>query len=97
MKILIVSQHYYPESFRVTSLAESLVKRGHDVTVLTGIPNYPKGDYYAGYSKKTHRDETLNDVHVIRASESPRKTGVIRRAINYYSFANSAKKIGIKS
>lgn len=96
MKILIVSQHYYPESFRVTSLAESLVKRGHDVTVLTGIPNYPKGEYYPGYSKKTHRDETLNGVHIIRASESPRKTGVIRRAINYYSFANSAKKIAKK-
>ena len=45
MKILIVSNRYWPENFRITDIAESLVKIGHDVTVLTGLPNYPKDIY----------------------------------------------------
>ena len=44
MKILIVSQYYYPERFKVTDLAEELFARGNHVDVLTGLPNYPEGD-----------------------------------------------------
>ncbi|MGN1075675.1 MAG: hypothetical protein ACI4QP_01725 [Candidatus Enteromonas sp.] len=75
MKILLVCQHYYPEPFRVTRIAENLVKDGNEVTVLTGIPNYPEGHYYPGYSKKENREQTINGVHIIRAFEHPRKKG----------------------
>ncbi len=51
MKILIISQRYYPESFRVTNISEELARRGHDVTVLTGLPNYPKGYIFPEYKK----------------------------------------------
>ena len=49
MKILIVSQYFWPEEFRVNDLAIDLVKRGHEVSVLTGNPNYPKGKFLKGY------------------------------------------------
>ena len=52
MKILLVSQYFYPEEFKINELAETLVSKGHDVTVLTGKPNYPTGEYYDGYSFK---------------------------------------------
>lgn len=86
MKILIVSQHYYPEPFRITRIAENLAKDGNEVTVLTGIPNYPEGYYYPGYSKKENREQTINGVHIIRVLEHPRKKGVLHRVWNYYSF-----------
>ena len=49
MKILVVCQYYYPEPVRITDICEELVKRGHEVTVLTGVPNYPMGIIYKGY------------------------------------------------
>ena len=59
MKILIVSQYFYPENFRINDLALELKKRGHEITVLTGLPNYPKGEYFEGYDdteiKKTSK------------------------------------------
>jgi hypothetical protein len=49
MSILIVTQYYWPENFRINDLSESLYKTGYDVTVLTGLPNYPEGKLYKGY------------------------------------------------
>ena len=49
MKILLVTQYFYPETFKSTDLAFELQKRGHEVTVLTGIPNYPEGKIYESY------------------------------------------------
>jgi len=46
MKVLIVSQYFWPENFRINDLAEELVERGHQVTVLTGIPNYPSRAFF---------------------------------------------------
>ena len=43
MKILIISQYFWPEEFRVNDLALSLIEKGHEVSVLTGLPNYPEG------------------------------------------------------
>ena len=51
MKILVICQYYYPEPFRVHDICEELVKRGHQVTVVTGEPNYPEGLIYPGYEK----------------------------------------------
>lgn len=51
MKILVVSQNFYPEQFRINDICVELVNRGHEVTVLTGLPNYPQGKIYAGYEK----------------------------------------------
>lgn len=96
MKILLVCQHYYPEPFRATRIAENLVKDGNEVTVLTGIPNYPEGYYYPGYSKKENREQTINGVHIIRALEHPRKKGVLHRVWNYYSFPFHGSRVAKK-
>ena len=91
MKILIISQHYYPEPFRITDICEELVKRGHEVSVITGLPNYPKGEIYPGYRDKSKREEGINGVKVHRCFTIGRKGGVVKRVLNYYSFALSSK------
>ena len=91
MKILVVCQHYYPEPFRLPDICETLVRRGHDVTVVTGTPNYPEGEIYDGYEKGARADETLNGVYVHRCPLIPRKTGTLYRVLNYYSFALSSQ------
>ena len=49
MHILIVTQYFWPENFRINDLALGLLERGHQVTVLTGVPNYPDGSFFDGY------------------------------------------------
>lgn len=92
MKILVICQYYYPEPFRVTDICEELQKRGHEVTVVTGVPNYPEGIIYKGYESGKHRDEVINGVQVYRCNTIPRKTGAIHRFLNYYSYANSSAR-----
>ena len=85
MKILVVCQYYYPENFQVTPICEQLVHDGYDVTVLTGLPNYPTGNVLEEY-KKGHRKEEINGVQVIRCFEIGRKKGVLHLALNYISY-----------
>ncbi len=92
MKILVICQHYYPEPFRITDICEELVKEGHEVTVVTGQPNYPMGEIYQGYENGKRVDETINGVKVHRCKTSPRKTGTLNRLRNYFSYARSSKK-----
>lgn len=91
MKILVVTQYYYPEPFRVNEICEELVRRGHEVTVLTGVPNYPDGNVYKGY-EKDQKKENINGVQVIRCRIRPRKKGSINLLLNYLSFWFSASK-----
>ena len=87
MKILIITQYFYPENFRINDLVFSLKKRGHDIDVLTGKPNYPKGDYYKGYSWKGPKEEKINDINVFRSNLFVRKSASgIRLFLNYLSF-----------
>lgn len=90
MKILVVYQHYYPEPFRLPDICETLVQRGHSVMVVTGTPNYPEGEIYAGYEKGKRADEIIRGVRVHRCPLIPRKTGAFYRFLNYYSFALSS-------
>ena len=91
MKILVFCQHYYPEQFRITDICEELVKRGHNVTVVTGLPNYPMGYIYEGYKEKSKRHEVINGVDVFRTFTIGRRTGILWRVLNYYSYAISSK------
>lgn len=90
MNILIVSQYYEPENFRINDLSRALAERGHRVTVLTGKPNYPAGDFYPGYSMFGRSREVLAGIPVIRVPMLPRKRGSLRLVLNYFSFAASA-------
>lgn len=90
MKILVICQYYYPEPFRITDICEELVKRGHDVTVITGVPNYPMGKIYDGYRRGKKRDEVINGVRVHRCFTVGRRSGTIWRFLNYYSYMISS-------
>lgn len=89
MKILVVCQYYYPENFQITPICEQLVSDGYDVTVLTGLPNYPTGIIPNDY-KKGHRREKRNGVKIIRCAEIGRRKGVAYLAMNYLSYCMSA-------
>ena len=85
MKILIVSQYFWPEEFRVNDLAIDLVKRGHEVSVLTGNPNYPKGKFLKGYGFKWSK-EAYRGVKIYRVPIIPRGSNSLMLILNYLSF-----------
>ena len=96
MRILIITQYYWPENSRVTDIAESLKKEGNEVTVLTGLPNYPQGYIYEGYRKGENRAQEHNGVHIVRAKLIERHHDTLHRFLNYYSFPHYASKLAKK-
>jgi len=89
MKILIVTQYFWPEEFRINDLVINLVERGHEVTVLTGNPNYPEGKFYKGYGFK-FSSEQYHGAKVYRVPIIARgNASGLRLALNYLSFAFS--------
>ena len=89
MKILVVCQYYYPEPFRISDICENLVRNGHQVTVLTGLPNYPEGRILDNYRHGKNKQETINGVKVIRCYEIGRGNNKLTLFLNYFSFAAS--------
>ncbi len=87
MRVLIVSQYFWPENFRINDLADALVERGHEVTVYTGMPNYPVGKFFAGYSFLGPFREARGKFEIIRVPLIPRgqKKG-LKLALNYLSY-----------
>lgn len=86
MKILVVCQHFEPEQFRINDICKELVKKGHDVTVLTGLPNYPKGKIFPGYRFFKNRNQVIDGVKVKRCTLIGRGKSTFRMAVNYLSF-----------
>ena len=87
MRILIVTQYFWPESFRINDLCLGLKERDHEIVVLTGIPNYPKGKFYNGYNIFKKRVEDWNGIKIYRAILFPRRSGKgLSIALNYLSF-----------
>ena len=87
MRILIVTPHFYPETFKCNDMAFELKRRGHDVSVMTAIPDYPIGKFFDGYGILKKRFETINGVKVHRSAIIPRGNGSsIRLALNYLSY-----------
>lgn len=98
MKILIVTQYYFPEQFQINEIAPELVRRGHDVTVLCGVPNYPKGVVFEGYKSKTEISEREREylektgVKVVHVNQIPRGNNPLKLIGNYMSFVRNSKK-----
>lgn len=87
MKILVVTQYYWPENFRINDLVDGLVNKGHEVTVLTGKPNYPAGKYFSGYGFIKNNIEHRNGVKIYRVPLVPRGSdNKLLLVINYLSF-----------
>ena len=90
--ILVITQYFHPEPFRINDMCLEWVKRGYKVTVLTGIPNYPQGEFYEGYSKKDRRTENWNGVEIIRIPLVARGHSAAKLFLNYLSFVRSGRK-----
>ena len=86
MRILIVTNHFFPENFRINDLALGLVEKGYDVSVLTGIPNYPEGKIYPGYGFFRNVSEEYRGINIRRVPLIPRGSGsAFRLILNYIS------------
>lgn len=87
-RVLIVTQYYYPENFRINELGKELVERGYHVDALVGIPNYPEGKYFKGYGIFSKRMEVVDGVTVYRCFQFPRgtKASNLRLSLNYLSY-----------
>jgi colanic acid biosynthesis glycosyl transferase WcaI len=99
LRILIISQYFYPENFRINDLCLGLKEKGHKVTVLTGKPNYPKGNFFSGYSFFYNSNEEYKGIKVYRSQIIPRgDANGFNLFLNYISFVffGSIKLLFIK-
>ena len=95
MHVLVITQYFWPESFRINDLVIGLKEKGYRITVLTGQPNYPAGAFYPGYGFLKWKKEEFDGIEVIRVPVFPRGSGgAFRLVLNYLSFACFACFIG---
>lgn len=94
MRILVVSQYFWPENFRVNDLVGEFVARGHEVTVLTGWPNYPAGQVFPEFRANPAAFASFAGARVVRVPLVPRGRGGLRLALNFLSFAASGAVLG---
>ena len=88
MRILIITSYFWPENFRINDLAVGIKEKGHDVTVLTNLPNYPSGSFFPGYGVFKKRVEYHQGVKIIRIPQIPRGNGnSVNLMLNYFSSA----------
>lgn len=92
MRVLLVTQYFYPENFKSNDIAFELSSRGYEVDALVGIPNYPEGKYYKGHGVFRKRHEVLNGVNIYRCFQTPRggRSSAIGLFLNYITFVISA-------
>lgn len=84
--ILVISQYFYPEQFRINDICKEWVKRGYQVTVITGIPNYPIGKFYDGYGIFKKNKDIYCGVRIVRLPLIPRGSNSVMLSMNYLSF-----------
>ncbi len=94
LRILVVSQYFWPENFRINDLVKEWVLRGHEVTVLTGIPNYPTGKVFDDFREKPNAFAEYEGAKVVRVPMLLRGTGGVRLMFNYLSFVVGASMFG---
>ncbi|HEY3515541.1 MAG TPA: glycosyltransferase family 4 protein, partial [Gammaproteobacteria bacterium] len=94
MRLLIVTQYFWPENFRINDLVTGLVERGHEIVVLTGYPNYPDGVVFPAFRADPAAFGKFGAVRVVRVPLFPRGHGGWRLAVNYLSFALTAATLG---
>lgn len=94
MRILVLSQYFWPENFRINDLVSDLIARGHEVTILAGVPNYPSGKVFDEYRADPERFARFEGAEVIRVPMLPRGSGSLRLAANYASFVLSGLTAG---
>ena len=87
MKILILSQYFWPESFRINDVAKSLSDMGNEIDILTAKPNYPIGKLFDGYKLFSFDETIYNNLRIFRVPIVTRgRNNAVRLALNYLSF-----------
>ncbi len=94
MRVLIVSQYFWPENFRVNDLAEELAARGDSVTVLTGLPNYPEGSVLPAYRRNPLQFANFKGITIFRVPVIPRGKSKLALVMNYLSFVLTGLLLG---
>lgn len=95
MRLLVVTQYFWPENFRINDLVGEMVRRGHQVTVLTGLPNYPDGQVFSNYLSDPKKFSEYEGAEIIRVPLFPRGSGGLRLMLNYLSFTLTATVFGL--
>lgn len=90
MKLLFISQYFHPERFLNGPIALELVRRGHEVTAVCCVPNYPEGSFFPGYSNTRRRREFWHGVRIRRSLTIPRGHTPIQLIANYLSYPFAA-------
>ncbi|CRM14290.1 putative glycosyl transferase [Pseudomonas sp. 22 E 5] len=90
----MVTQYFWPENMRINNLVEGFVAKGHEVTVLTGQPNYPEGRVYSDYLHDPERFSNYRGAQIIRVPMLARGKRSFTLVLNYLSFFSSASTIG---
>ena len=86
MNILVLSQYFWPENFRINELVKILKKRGNNVKILTGYPNYPDGKIFPNFLKNSHKYNKFYGCDVLRCPVIPRGNNLFFLTLNYLSF-----------
>lgn len=95
MKLLVITHYFWPENFRINDLVAEMVRRGHDVTVLTGYPNYPEGTVFQEFKDNPGKYAQYAGADIVRVPIVPRGRGAMRLVMNYASFVVSATMLGL--
>ena len=95
LNILLISQYFWPENFRVNDLAIQLAENGNKVIILTGYPNYPDGVFYKDFILNKKKYSKLRGIKKIRVPILPRGKSKINLILNYISFVFTSSTIGL--
>ena len=95
LRILVVSQYFWPENFRINDWVDGMVELGHEVTVLTSLPNYPEGILNVDYKNNPEKYTKYKDVEIIRVPQILRGNSSIQLFLNYISFAFFGSTFGV--
>lgn len=95
LKVLVISQYFWPENFRVNDLVKELIDSGHEITVLTAKPNYPDGQFFPAFVAAPESYSSYAGEKIIRVPILPRGKGGLRLLLNYISYFVSASIIGV--
>jgi len=94
LKVLVVTQYFWPENMRINDMVRDFVEKGHEVTVLTGLPNYPDGEVFPRFKEDPEAFSNYQGAEIVRVPMVPRGKRSIQLALNYLSFFISASTVG---
>jgi glycosyltransferase involved in cell wall biosynthesis len=94
VRLLIVTQYFWPENFRINDLVSGLSDLGHELVVLTGYPNYPDGRVFPAFKRNPREFAAFGSTRIVRVPHLSRGKNSFRLLLNYLSFAFSAATFG---